>query len=189
MAMDLKITKRDEEVFDFWKKTHVFPGMTYLDSFVKMEMFTDDVAVLSAFLSRGFLFGLCKLKEPVLVETTYGNINVEHLVFQYSVTGEAKEEMMNIMFYDPALPIEMKVLKEQSEKKQLQYILEKDEINHTGFGSNGFFKDFSTKLLSGNDLACRLFMEQVQKVSKKYHFASRTEPKEFPQPQEPEWEI
>ena len=145
----------------------------YLVCDILMEMNTEDVAVLAAYFDNyGFLYGLGVLKNPVVVETSQGDTYVNHILFQYSVDSlEGKNNMTNINFYDPVLPNDLKRM-EFDEK--MDYIIQHDEINRKVWGSKGFYmeKDFPKKSLSGDDLACRIFKNQVKQTAKKYDFVS-----------------
>lgn len=142
----------------------------FLNCDILMDMNTEDVTVLEAYLDdNGFLYGLGILKNPVVVENEF----VNHIVFQYSVDSlEGKNRMVNINFYYPVLSDNLVKMKSLEEKMDYTFLC--DNINRKVWGSKGFFmaKDFPTKSLSGDDLSCRLFKNQVQKAAKKYDFAS-----------------
>lgn len=142
---------------------------------------TDKVTVIAAYLGDkdgsgvfGQLIGYAKLNKPIILEqedfynkSEQIHVETEYVRFFYSVYRPCRvsDYMSTIQpFYDYLADIDDREKSRENERARIQ-------IEKHPWGSWGFDINTKTKDLSGDDLDCRLFIENVTKVSKEEGWA------------------
>lgn len=171
----------EENIKDMFPPTQA----TSLPFDILERLSTDKVTVIAAYLGDqeksgvfGRLIGYAKLDEPIVLEQEdfynkgeHIHVETEYISFMYTVylSDQKRNYMSNIKpFY--AFPL-IDFPDDENCKKMLAYHREHDRAriqleNSAQWGWEGFLEDIRTEELSGNDLTCRLFIENVTKVSK-----------------------
>jgi hypothetical protein len=142
---------------------------------------TDKVTVIAAYLGDqagsgvfGQLIGYAKLQKPIVLEQEdfYDkgeqiHVETEYVRFFYTVyrPGRDSDYMSTIQpYYDYLCDIEDREKNRKNNRIRIQ-------LEQHPWGAMGFWEETPTEDLSGDDLYCRLFIENVTKVSKEEEWA------------------
>ena len=170
----------ENKLRSFYDKTE-----TPISEEILRELSTDNVVVLAAFLGNpegplaGFLSGYAKVRTPIILENSLcsgGKLHAEtkYVKFFYTVYHPpfVTNNMQTIMpFYLPKYDDNI-----EDNQAYLKHIREQGRIRaqfeSMSWGAKGFWLHTPTKSLTGDDLDCRLFIRQVQFVSRKYNWSN-----------------
>lgn len=144
-------------------------GSQPLSADLLKELSVDSVTVLAArldddpeFGSR-HLSGYAKLDTPVVAEEDDLHVETKYVKFWFEIYSSDK--IWNEMVYiDPLFLLP----KGFSEDEMDDVIDAQMLMKNTVWGQKGIYKWMPTKSLSGNDLTRRLFVRNMQDVSRKY---------------------
>lgn len=158
---------------------------------IQKELSTENVTVVAAFVGSdgtplaGVLRGLAELKNPIIVEGKFRSgkkFEVETNLIKFCYTIYNPPFVTNNM--QTITPYFLPEYNDNIEdtKEYFKHIRELDEARlqteRISWGPKGFWLYTPAKTLTGDDLDCRIFIRQVQSVSRKYNWAGKIKKKQ-----------